>query len=56
MYINNLIYYNNKWKNHIWKCEFQDKNLDWVIKKHKYIELNHKKQIKELESKLLIYI
>ncbi|OUM69896.1 hypothetical protein PIROE2DRAFT_2086 [Piromyces sp. E2] len=41
----------NEYKNHIWKCEFQEKNLDWVIKKHKYIELNHKKQIKELEIK-----
>ncbi|ORX41668.1 hypothetical protein BCR36DRAFT_587878 [Piromyces finnis] len=41
----------NEYKNHIWKCEFNEKSLDWVIKKHKYIELNHKKEIKELEIK-----
>jgi len=41
----------NEYKNHIWNCEYQEKNIDWVIKKHKYIELNHKKQIKLLEQK-----
>jgi len=42
-------------KNHIWNCEYQEKNLEWVIKKHKYIELNHKKQIKLLE-RMYFYI
>ncbi|ORY25029.1 hypothetical protein LY90DRAFT_674999, partial [Neocallimastix californiae] len=41
----------NEYINHIWNCEYQEKNLEWVIKKHKYIELNHKKQIKLLEQK-----
>jgi len=41
----------NEYKNHIWKCEYQEKDLNWVIQKHKFIEINHKKQIKALEQK-----